>query len=294
VPALLALSAGCASTPATSADGTMLRVPAGEVDLGPPPPPGMKTLPPPPPNPPPALAWESHPTRPLATRAVAVDAFWIDRTEVTRAAYRTFLQATGYRPPHVDEPWARDGWNWVDGEPPPGTDDHPVVLVSWYDAAAYCAWAGKRLPGEAEWQRAALGDRDSARAYPWGDAYDATRLNHGTRAEPFFDPSDGYRTTSPVDSFPNGASPVGALDMFGNAWEFTADARIDGWNLARGDRTGERVLRDYSAPMPALYVAVRGGSYYFDLETNVGAERHAFLPELRRKTSGFRCAKDDE
>lgn len=228
----------------------------------------------------------------LEPKRVEVAPFWLDSTEVTRAAYARFLDETGYRPPHVDEAWAEEGYNWQGTTPPPGTEDHPVVLVSWYDARAYCAWAGKRLPREAEWQLAALGVADHARTYPWGDAYDGSRLNHGRMEQPNFDDSDGYLKTAPVGSFPSGRAWTGADDLFGNAWEFTADARIDRWEDATFTVHGKR-LRDLRADGPALYVSVRGGSYFFDAEQHPAGERNQFLPELRRKTSGFRCARDD-
>ncbi|MFT4974811.1 MAG: sulfatase modifying factor 1 [Myxococcota bacterium] len=228
----------------------------------------------------------------LKPRQVSVSAFTIDQHEVTREAYRTFLLETGYRPPHVDEPWAEDGWSWQGTDYPQGTGDHPVVLVSWYDATEYCAWAGGRLPTEAEWQLAALG---ADRTYPWGNDYDERRLNHGTIDAPNFDDSDGYLRTSPVGAFPSGRTPEGVDDLFGNAWEFTADFRRDQWSRYL-DATGQPLhgngpTQGATAPGPGLYVAVRGGSYYFDLRPNPGGERHQFLPEIRRKTSGFRCAR---
>jgi serine/threonine-protein kinase len=226
-----------------------------------------------------------------AAKEVHVAAFSIDRTEVTREQYKAFLVATGYRPPYVDEDWARDGWNWTGVDYPPGTGDHPVVLVSWYDADEYCRWAGKRLPTEAEWQLAALGPSADGRTFPWGTTYEGSRLNHGKMMEPNFDDSDGFLYTSPVGAFPSGKSHVGAEDMFGNAWEFTSDARVDGWELYQFAGEVDGKPAQPTAPGPGLYVAVRGGAYFFDFEPNPGGERNEFLPELRRKTSGFRCAR---
>lgn len=226
---------------------------------------------------------------PLPLKRVRVSSFFIDQTEVTRAQYAEFLEATSYRPPVVDEEWAEDGWNWEGTRFPRGTSDHPVVLVSWYDAREYCEWAGKRLPTEAEWQLAALGPAERGVFFPWGEEYDADALNHGRLAEPNFDDSDGYLHTSPVGAFPSGASPVGALDMFGNAWEWTADFRRDSWDEVLGERDGDIIVDPHTTP-DGHYVAVRGGSYFFDLRPNPAGERNAFLPEIRRKTSGFRCA----
>lgn len=243
-----------------------------------------------------AVPWEFHGGNGVDHTDVWVDGFWLGQFEVTRDEYAHFLSDTGYRPPHVSEAWAEDGWNWTGTTPPPGTGDHPVVLVSWYDAREYCAWAGGRLPTEAEWQLAALGPWGSARHYPWGDTYDEDALNHGMMAAPNFDDSDGFQTTSPVGSFAKGASIYGALDLFGNAWEYTADMRVDTWDLmtaipaaTQAHPNGKRQVR---ALEPGLYVAVRGGSYFFDLRPNPGGERHRFLTEIRRKTSGFRCAWD--
>ena len=229
----------------------------------------------------------------LTPRAVWVKPFRIDRTEVTRSAYKRFLDATGYRPPHVEEDWAQEGYNWSGNDFPDGTGEHPVILVSWYDATEYCAWAGKRLPTESEWQLAALGEQSAERSYPWGRDYDAMALNHGKMDEPNFDDSDGYLTTSPVGSFPQGASPYGLLDAFGNAWEFTSDARVDSWELVESTEKSQGETQgwtDVHAPGPSLYVAVRGGSYFFDAAAHPAGEQNQFLPELRRKTSGFRCA----
>jgi len=239
----------------------------------------------------PVVAWTMTDGQGYAQRVVAIEPFWMDRTEVTRAAYRTFLVDTGYRPPFVHEDWATEGWNWEGVDFPPDTGDHPVVLVNWYDAQAYCGWADKRLPTEAEWQLAALGPGTLQYRYPWGTSYDGGAANHGRMGDDNFDDSDGYLVTSPVGVFPAGRSPYGLDDAFGNAWEYAADWRVDGWELVEGE-LDQGVMRDVTTPGPGLYVVVRGGSYFFDLEEHPEGERNAFLPELRRKTSGFRCARD--
>lgn len=218
--------------------------------------------------------WELVDGQQMEPTRVDVAAFEIDRTEVTRGAYGAFLEDSGYRPPHVDEDWAED-WNWSDV----GDATLPVVLVNWYDARAYCAWAGKRLPTEAEWQMAALGPESANNRWPWGERYDESRLNHGKFEAPNVDASDGHLWLAPVGSYPEGRSPYGVDDLFGNAWEYASDWRVEHASLL-------------GTPGPGLYVAVRGGSYYFDLSRNPGSERHRFLAELRRKTSGFRCARD--
>ena len=237
--------------------------------------------------------WVSLGGRGLLPRAVRMNAFLMDQTEVTQAAYGQFLKATGYRIPHVAERWAEDGWNWATTNHPPSMGAHPVVMVSFYDAEAYCAWRNKRLPTEAEWQIAALGPSAELRTFPWGSRYQQERLNHGRMASPNYDDSDGHDRTAPVGSYPSGRSPNGLDDMFGNAWEYTADLRIEDWGNARHDGfgpTGEMI--NARAPGPGLRIAVRGGSYYFDFVPNPGGEWNAFVPESRRKSAGFRCAAD--
>ena len=234
--------------------------------------------------------WESFGGMLLEPRLVWVRPFQIDATEVTRSQYQAFLEDTGYRPPFGDEAWANEGWNWNKTVPPEGTADHPVVLTNWYDAVEFCLWAGKRLPTEAEWQRAALGTMKQEKTFPWEGGYDPNRLNHGKMAEPNFDDSDGWLYTSPVGQYPLGRSETGMDDAFGNAWEFTADWRKDDWDDAVGTEITDGWV-DVQMNGPGIYVAVRGGAYFFDIAPNPAGERNHFLPELRRKTSGFRCAK---
>ena len=136
-------------------------------------------------------------------KTVFVPAFYIDRTPVTNAEYKAFVDATNYNfPPH-----------WRRGQPPPGKENHPVVQVTWFDAVAYAEWAGKRLPTGPEWEKAARGT--DGRIYPWGDTFDPTRLNCG---------EGGPLDTTPVGQYsPAGDSPYGVVDMAGNVYEWTND-----------------------------------------------------------------------
>ena len=278
----------------------MVRIPSAVVSMGPrhmPPvsPEYAHTGPPPTGGDPPKNVvpshWVSMGGRGLMARKVNVVPFLIDQREVTRASYAIFLQNTGYRLPHVGETWADDGWNWTSAEVPPEYAQHPVVMVSYYDAKEYCRWAGKRLPTEAEWQLAALGPALEQRDYPWGSRYSDDALNHGRVETPNFDASDGFERTAPVGSFPKGRSPYGVDDMFGNVWEYTSDYRIDDWRQSTSNGFGPHgEMLEAKAPGPGLQIAVRGGSFYFDFRPQPGGEWTSFVPEIRRKSAGFRCA----
>jgi formylglycine-generating enzyme required for sulfatase activity len=139
--------------------------------------------------------------------------FWIDRTPVTHAEYKQFLEANpGYPVPFATEGWAQPyNWDRQTRSFPPGKANHPVVLVAWYDVEAYAEWAGTRLPTEEEWEKAARGT--DGRKYPWG------RWERGV-CNTY---EVGIGTTTPVGQYsPAGDSPYGCVDMAGNVWEWTA------------------------------------------------------------------------
>ena len=132
---------------------------------------------------------------------VELDAFWIDRFPVTNKDYKRFVDATGHRrPPH-----------WVTGTYQRQHERHPVTNVSHKDANAYAEWVGKRLPTEAEWEKAARGT--IGQTYPWGDAFRKDNVNS----------SNDYGGTTPVDQFTGGSSPYGVMDMCGNVMEWCED-----------------------------------------------------------------------
>jgi len=156
---------------------------------------------------------DGHPNHQPGHQVYVAD-FYFDRWPVTNAEYKEFVDATNSPVPNYEVRWCdtRD-YNW---DPqtrmyPEGKADHPVVLVTWEDAMAYAAWAGKRLPTEAEWERAARGLE--GRRYAWGDELSPRYCNYK---------ETGLGGTSPVGSFsPDGDTPEGLVDMLGNVWEWT-------------------------------------------------------------------------
>jgi formylglycine-generating enzyme required for sulfatase activity len=165
-------------------------------------------------------------------------AFCIDRLLVTQADYAAFVRATEYRSPFIDrEEYRRQGflvhdydravvpYLWRDGKPPPGREDHPVVLVSAGDAQAYCRWRhpAARVPTEIEWERAARGD--DGRIFPWGNAWDPERLNSAAK---------GPGGTTPVGRYPSGRSPHGLFDAVGNVFQWTTKSTADTRRILKG------------------------------------------------------------
>ncbi len=193
--------------------------------------------------------------------------YYIDLFEVTNAKYELFVQATAHRLP--------DDWVKNSNEIPEGAEDHPVVFVSWQDAQDYCAWAGKRLPTEYEWEKAARGT--DGRVFPWGDEFDKNRGNT---------PQYGLGKTMKVGSFENGKSPYGVYDMAGNVFEWTAS-----WYKAYPGST-------HKDPNEGeMYRVVKGGSWYDCTYYRCGISaptynRIFFHPMTKNFTFGFRCVQD--
>lgn len=200
------------------------------------------------------------------SRNAELNSFAMDVTPVTNKLYKEFLDRSGYRP-QIPENFLK---HWVNGQIPPGKEDHPVVYVCHEDARAYAEWAGKRLPSEEEWQFAAQGS--DAFDYPWGNKMMDERCNQNLNGE-----------TTGVMDFPDGASPFGCLDMCGNTWELTANVYSDG-------RTRFVMLKGGSC-----YKA-QGSDWYFDggpRKNSHVAKMLLIWPGLDRcSTVGFRCAAD--
>jgi formylglycine-generating enzyme required for sulfatase activity len=224
---------------------------------------------------------------------VALDGFWMDRTEVTNAQFAAFMNEQGN---HVD-----GGGTWLQVEaegslierigeeyqPKSGFADHPVVEVSWFGAAAYCEWTGARLPTEAEWEYAARGPQGPI--YPWGDKFDCSRGNFDDETQmdgyvvPGGEGCDGYERTAPVGSFPAGASWCRALDMAGNVWEWVGD-----WYDS--DYYDRSTFRNPMGPSSGTDRVLRGGSYYVTQGHDRATNRNHYVPAARYDFLGFRCA----
>jgi formylglycine-generating enzyme required for sulfatase activity len=201
------------------------------------------------------------------TRTIHLDEFSIDRFEVTNHQYQQFVVATGHRKPGLPSRYAKSGAK-VRGV------NQPIVYVSWDDAEEYCRWKGKRLPTEAEWEKAMRGT--DGRLWPWGDQEQPDGANWARV-------KDGYEVSARVGTFQIDKSPYGVMDGAGNVMEWVAD-----WY----DETYYKSSPDRNPPSPeyGTYRVLRGGSY-----TTTGADvritsRSKMMPDFRDETIGFRCA----
>jgi sulfatase modifying factor 1 len=228
--------------------GEMVLIPAGEFIMG---------------------GWESYEGG-IGPFTVNVPAFYISDHETTNTEYKLFVDATGHREPD----------DWTNNMYPEGKADHPVIYIDWYDATAYCEWAGCRLPSEIEWEKAARGT--DGRIYPWGGEWDENKCRNWYNYDPIY-------YTCNVWDYPDGRSPYGIYNMAGNVWEWTAD-----WcstTIYNNYKAG-----DLTPPLTGTYRVVRGGSWRNDFVDRDGlfrcAYRSADLPDFRRYSwYGFRCAR---
>jgi eukaryotic-like serine/threonine-protein kinase len=218
---------------------------------------------------------------------VYLDAYWIDRTEITNANFAKCLKEGACHPRIYDT----SALTYIPYSVHPNYQDHPALIYEAVDAADYCQWAGRRLPSEAEWEKAARGT--DGRMYPWGNTLDCSMANYYIcNNAPQYDPKgprcgySSYCRTNRVDDYPAGASPYGVLNMAGNVWEWVSDwyspeyyANSPSLN-PRGPETGEYQVRrgggctSLGADLRVTSRASGKGEHYFDGQM------------------GFRCAAD--
>jgi len=207
-------------------------------------------------------------------RTVMLDRFYLARFPVTNRQFAQFVTATGYRP--SDGEATRFLAHWRNGKCPSELLDHPVVFVAWVDARAYCRWSARRLPTEAEWEKAARGT--DGQKYPWGrDEPTAELANFGN--------ARGRAGTSAVTAHPRGASPYGIEGMAGNVFEWCEDVDDVSFYLHGPERNPRNTIQPGAAPC-----VIRGGCYWYDATSLKTYARASFPPTYRLDTVGFRVA----
>lgn len=241
----LVLSALALVLSGTGCAAVMAKIPGGEFKMG--------------------RADPAAPTSEMPSHPVEVDTFQIALEEVTNGEYKEFLGESGYAPKDPTDFLK----HWEGGAIPPNLADHPVVYVNYFDALAYLEWAGLRLPSEAEWEKAATWDGEARRKrrFPWGDTYDPAMA----RVE--------APSTSPVGAHPQGNSPEGVSDLYGNVWEWTSS-----WFLPYPENMDENP--EYGESLKVT----RGASYHTREVTFTCTTRNPKPPNTRSPLIGFRAA----
>jgi formylglycine-generating enzyme required for sulfatase activity len=197
-------------------------------------------------------------------------AFQIDTYEVTNARYKRFIEATGHHVPWSPDPaLAAYSWDWHTRMYPEGKGNDPVVLVSWEDAKAFCTWAGKHLPSEAQWEKAARGANGNS--YPWGADWADKKANTA---------ESGLHRPAAVGTFKEDVSPYGVHDLAGNVSEWVED-----WFAPYpGNSLTSYVERQ-------KYKVLRGGSWDYGHSIASGYHRQYATPQSQMTAIGFRCAR---
>ncbi|MCX6344247.1 MAG: formylglycine-generating enzyme family protein [Armatimonadetes bacterium] len=252
-------------------------------------------------------ATDSNLSAELPQHSVYLSAYSIGKYEVTRGQYRKFMEAGGYS---TKAYWSDEGWQWKEtekrvepsdwapedwgsGQPFTQTDNHPVVGVTYYEAEAFCNWAGGHLPTEAQWEKAARWDAATSHpnVYPWGDVWDAEKCNN---LDDHNSAGGGYGAgqAAPVGSYPSDASPSGCQDMAGNVEEWCKD-----WY--QNTYYSQSPTSDPQGPATGGYRVLRGGSWgstistfylniFYDLRC---AYRSCDTPNYYDVDFGFRLAR---
>lgn len=227
--------------------------------------------------------------RPLHRRYL--ETYWIDRYPVTCGQYRIFMQAGGYQNP---EYWSQLGWQWLQKNPVNQPlywlensifDDHPVCGVSWYEAEAYCNFVGKRLPTEAEWEKAASWDAEtqSKRTYPWGE-----ELPHSNRCN-CNDNTKIQQGTTSVNAYPQGESAYGVRDLLGNVWEWTGS-----WFEQYSGFKAYPYVGYSQTYFDNQHRVLKGGSWATRPWAMRCSFRNWYHPGVREIFAGFRCVSSRE
>ncbi len=190
--------------------------------------------------------------------------FYIDQFEITNAEYKQFIDATDWRAPSY----------FVDRSVPPGAENYPVSNINWFEADRYCSWAGKRLPTEAEWEKAARGE--DGREFPWGNDFEKIKENTDKATS---------GDIAPVGTFKEGSSPYGVMDMAGNVWEWTGD-----WYKPYPNATYQSELFGEKQKVFRGGGGGRVGHYVLPLFYRT-SYRSSIKPEQAFSDLGFRCAK---
>jgi serine/threonine protein kinase/formylglycine-generating enzyme required for sulfatase activity len=207
---------------------------------------------------------------------VRLDEFWIDRHEVTNEEYKAFIMANpSWKKSKIKKKYHDGNYlkYWEEDDYPAGKEKHPVVHVSWYAANAYARWKGKRLPSEAQWEKAARGT--TGQIWPWGNIWNNTSLNSN---------GSGIMDTVPVESYPQGKSPYGAHDMLGNVWEWCND-----WYSKNYYDLIPK--KNPKGPPGGNSKVIRGGSYNSFSSRLHLTNRRYIEPTTASYSIGFRCVR---